>query len=117
MDRHVYWHLEVNINPGKFETLKALMHEMVTRVQQHEPGTLQYAWSINKDRTECHLNERYADSDAALAHMKNFQEHFSERFMACVTPTRFLVYGHVTDRLRSAWPPGAVQIFEPLGGF
>ncbi|MDX1407945.1 MAG: antibiotic biosynthesis monooxygenase [Saprospiraceae bacterium] len=117
MNSQVYWHLEVQIKPGQRETLRGLMEEMVAHARLHEPGTLRYAWSISKDQTECHMYERYADSDAALAHMQHFREQFASRFMECVIPTRFLVYGNPTETLKAAWPPGAVQIFTPFGGF
>jgi len=117
LNQNVYWRLELNIKPGKLEAFRAITKEMVAFGRLHEPGTLHYELSINTDGTECHIYERYVDSDAALVHMSNFKTHFSERFMDCVQPTKFVVYGHPSDKLKAVWPPGVVQIFEPFVGF
>jgi len=40
MTGHVYWVLEVMINPGRFEELKTLMAELVETTQKNELGAL-----------------------------------------------------------------------------
>ncbi len=100
---------------GKYMAFKTVIEEMIAYIKVHEPGTLVYECSINADQSECHFYERYADSHTTLLHMQNFKSHFAERFMDCVQPTRFVVYGNPSDELRAAWPAG-IQIFQPLVG-
>ena len=38
-------------------------------IAKTEPGVLQYDWFFNQDETACVVRERYADSDAVLAHL------------------------------------------------
>jgi quinol monooxygenase YgiN len=88
MSDNVYWLLEGAVKPGEFDNLKALMKEMVEATQANEPDTLNYEWAITEDSKSCHLYERYADSAAAMTHMKAFGEKFAERFMGAVEITR-----------------------------
>jgi hypothetical protein len=45
------------------------MEEMVanTNTKQNEPDTIGYEWTINDDKTQCHIHERYAEA-AQLSH-------------------------------------------------
>ena len=39
------------------------------KIAADEPGVLQYDWFFNQDETACVVRERYANSDAVLAHL------------------------------------------------
>ena len=52
------------------EAFEALIDEGIAKTRT-EPGTLQYLWFFNDDRTKCFVREIYANSDAVLAHMGN----------------------------------------------
>ena len=89
----VSWVLELQVQEGRSDELRALMEEMVSNTHVHEPGTQHYEWFMTPDGRECHLHERYADSAAALVHCHTFAAHFAARFMSLLTPTRCTVYG------------------------
>lgn len=55
------------IAPEHLDEFTALAAEAV-EATRGEPGTLQYDWYFSADRRECVLLERYANSDAVLAH-------------------------------------------------
>ena len=117
MSSDVFWMLEMTIRPGQLDALKALMPEMVEATQANEPGTLNYEWFISADETQCHIYERYADSDAVMTHLGNFGANFAERFMACFEPTSFSVYGPASTDVRDALAAfGAVHL-DAMDGF
>ncbi len=113
----VSWLLELNIQEGKGAGLPALIGEMVGATQENEPGTLDYQWSTSADGTVCHIFERYADSDAVMAHLGNFGEHFAPRFMDILAPTRFVVYGSPTQEVKDALAGFSPTYMDSAGGF
>ena len=117
MTGHVYWVLEVMINPGRFEELKTLIAELVETTQKNELGALNYEWAISDDRQVCHMYERYEDAAAAMTHMESFGANFAARLMEVVKPARLVVYGTPSAQLKDGLA-GLDPVFEaPLGGF
>ena len=100
MSGTVSWVLELSIAEGKAKALKTLYAEMVEATQVNEPGALVYEYFMNADETVCHVYERYADSAATMVHLKNFGEHFADRFLDGAKPTRLTVYGDPDDAVR-----------------
>jgi hypothetical protein len=92
MTGHVYWVLEVTINPGRFEELKTLV-------------------------AVCHIYERYEDAAAAMTHMESFGAHFVARFMEVVRPTRLVVYGAPSAQLKDALAGLNPVYMAPFSGF
>lgn len=45
--------------------------QCIAVAKEKDPNTLQYDWFFNPDQTECVVREKYADSDAVLAHIQN----------------------------------------------
>lgn len=97
----VFWNLELAIKSGKLEELKALINQMTLATKANEPGTINYEWSINSEQSECHIFERYTNSDAVRIHLGNFQA-YAERFFDCLDILRFQVYGNPDSELISA---------------
>jgi hypothetical protein len=95
---------------------KALMNEMV-KTTANEPKTLNYEWTLGEDGKTCHLYERYADSEAMVAHLGSFGKNFAERFLAVVTPTRLGVYGVPSDEAKEALGGFSPVYMTPIGGF
>lgn len=116
MANSISWNLRTSVREGKLDDLKALMQEMVASTEQ-EPGTSTYEWFLSADGGECHINERYADSDSVLAHLGSFGEHFAERFLACLEPTSLCVYGEPSDDARAALDGFGAAYLGTLGGF
>lgn len=111
----ISWNLQLAVREGRLESFRALMAEMVDSTRQ-EAGNQAYEWYLSDDGTVCHLYERYADSEATMAHMGTFGSRFAERFMGCVEPTAFSVYGPVSPELRGALSGFGAQFLGWFGG-
>ena len=96
--------------------LDLVMSDLVTSTKANEPGTHIYEWSIFDDGAKLITYERFADSDAALAHHTGFGP-FAERFLTAVTPTRFIVFGTPKGTLRRALEDADVTYVTQVGGF
>jgi len=115
---NIYWLLELSIKEGQLENFRSLMNEMVEATEKDEPDALNYEWWITDDNSTCHIYERYADSAAVMVHLGNFGSKFAERFMSCVDPSKFVIYGNVSDDVKeglSGLAPDYVSTF--FGGF
>ncbi len=117
MSENVHWVLELDIREGQLAALKNLMGEMVEATHADEPGTLNYEWFFNGDKSACHIYERYTDSAAALVHLANFGSKFAERFMGLLKPTRFTLYGPASEELLQALAAMGVVHMPQVGGF
>lgn len=117
MNEHVYWLLELQVQEGQGEALRALMEEMVTSTRSHEPGALDYLWSTTEDGGTCHIFERYADNAAVMTHLGTFGEKFAQRFMAILTPTRLALYGAPSAEVQKALAMLSPVVMKPVGGF
>lgn len=115
MSENIIWTVEGKIKDGQRATLVALMREMVEVVQKEE-GTLNYEWTLAEDGSSLHVYERYRDGDAALAHLPTWGS-FSDRFMAVVDITRFVVFSELTPSLKEAVSGLTPVYMAPIGGF
>ena len=116
MEGHVSWILECAVKDGQLETYRELMDEMVAGTST-EPETLAYEWYISGDEQTVHLFEKYADSEAMIAHVTGFLEKWAERFTACVDFTRFVVYGDPSPAAREILDHWGAKYLAPWGGF
>ena len=116
MREEISWFLELAIKPNQVAVVRALIPEMVDATR-NEPGALVYEWALSDDETVLHSYDRYADSEAVLAHLSTFGETFAERLLAAADPTRFVVYGTPTDAAREALDTFGALYMEPFAGF
>jgi quinol monooxygenase YgiN len=116
MPNTISWNLQMLVREGRLNDVRPLMNEMVAATRE-EAGTIGYEWFLSADGKTCHINERYADSDAAMVHIGNFGSKFAERFLACFKPTSFCVYGNPDAKARAALNGMGVTYLEWLGGF
>jgi quinol monooxygenase YgiN len=112
----VAWLLELTVNPDQFDTVWALLEEMVASTRA-EPGALGYAWFVGEANRTVALYERYADSAAVLTHLATFGERFAPRFLAAMTPTRLTVFGDPSEEARQALAGLNPTYLGFLGGF
>ncbi len=117
MSNAVSWSLQMSVRDGCLDDARALVPEMVAATRRDEPGALIYEYFLSDDGGSCHIYERYADSDAAMAHLGNFGTNFAERFMACFEPKSFSVYGPASDELRGALDAMGASYLGSLDGF
>jgi quinol monooxygenase YgiN len=115
MSDSVFFVFELEVKPGQIDELRNVMDEMVA-LTRTEPGTVNYEWFLSHDGTACHIYERYADSEAVLAHGATFPESLNERFQA-FRPVRLTAYGKISEALREAVSELTPTFLEPLGGF
>jgi quinol monooxygenase YgiN len=97
----IFWLLELAIKPGELDNFRALLHEMIESTRT-EPETLSYEWFISDDGSVAYGYERYADSAAAMTHLRAFSEKSGDRFRAAVDRTRLTVFGAPNDEVREA---------------
>lgn len=116
MEGQVSWVVELAVKPGRLDAFKTLMDEMVAGTTP-EPGTLNYEWYISDDGGTVHIYEKYADSEATVAHLNGFMQKWAERFLAAVDVTRFTVYGSPTDAARELLAGFGGTYLAPWGGF
>jgi quinol monooxygenase YgiN len=116
MDRQVSWHVELAIKPGRLDELRALTDEMVEATRS-EPGTLSYQRFVSDDGAFLHIYERYADADAALAHLEGFTARFGERYSALVERRRFTFFGVPSAALRRFLDRFGTVYLKPFVGF
>ena len=116
MNDQVSWIIELAVRPGQLDTFKELMEEMVEGTST-EPKTLAYEWFISDDNSEVHIYEEYTDSESMIAHVSGFMEKWAKRFMECVEPTRFVVYGNPSPAARELLAPFGGKYLDNWGGF
>jgi quinol monooxygenase YgiN len=117
MAGNIVYDFEVTIRPGQLDNFKTLMKEMVEATWANEPRTLGYEWCISEDGTTCHTYERYADSAAAVTHLKSVGEKFSARYFAAVEPKQLIVTGTPDDELKAIFAPLNPVYLKPVAGF
>lgn len=117
MENEVYWNLELSIKAGKYDDLLTLVGDMSAHTKANEDGTLNYEWTVNAEKSECHVYERYADSNALLTHMGGFKEHFAGRFFDALDIKRWHVYGNASDQVKEAMTPLGAVFLDRVGGF
>ena len=116
MGEQVAWHVELAVKPGALEDFRALTGEMV-EATRGEPGVLSYERFVSADGMVVHVYERYADSAAAVAHLRTFGRQFGDRFVGLVDRTRFTVYGTPSAELRGMLDGFGATYMAPFGGF
>ena len=116
MSNTISWNLQMSVHDGRLDDARDLINEMVDATRK-EPGTQNYEWFLSEDGKSCHLNERYADSGAAMVHLGNFGTNFADRFLACFEPTSLSVYGNPSSEVRAALDGFGATYLGWLGGF
>jgi quinol monooxygenase YgiN len=116
MDDPVSWVMEFTVKTGALAALTPLVAEMAQSTRS-ESGALQFAWFVSDDGASGQVHERYADTTAALAHLRTFTERFATPVLAAVEPTRFTVLGLPSVALQQALDGFAPTYLRSLGGF
>jgi len=116
MSNTISWNLRLSVREGRLDDARDLMHEMVAAARR-EDGALGYEWFLNSDGTASHIQERYRDSEAVLAHLAGFGADFAERFLQCFEPAGLDVYGAPSDEARAALDGFGAAYLDTWGGF
>lgn len=116
MSSTISWNLQMSVREGHLNDARELMSEMVVATRE-ESGAQGYEWFLSADGKSCHINERYADSEAVIIHLSNFSSTFADRFLACFEPTSLSVYGEPSAQARAALDGLGAAYLGWLGGF
>jgi quinol monooxygenase YgiN len=116
VEQHVSWVVELAVKDGKRDAFEELMEEMVAGTSE-EPTTLAYEWYSSDDGSTVHIYEKYADSDAMIAHVNGFMEKWAGRFVECVDVTAFTVYGDPSPAARDILQGFGPVYLGPWAGF
>ncbi len=107
--------LEMGINDGQADNFDTFMNDMIGTTRE-EPGSLTYEWSVNPERTTCHVIERFADSDAVMAHLGSLQAVLGQ-FIEIFAPQSLTVTGSPSEEVKAALAMFGPKYFEFAGGF
>ncbi len=69
-DGAVHWLAVLTIHDGALDEFRRLAAETIETAKANEPGLLAYEWHLSPDQRTCHVDEWYADPEAALAHVR-----------------------------------------------
>jgi quinol monooxygenase YgiN len=112
----IAYSIAATLGEGKAAEFKAVAAEISALCKAEEPGTLAYHWYLNDDETGFALYERYADSDAFLAHLGNLEPHMA-RFMSLGEITGVMVFGEPSPDARTALEGFGATFYGHVDGF
>lgn len=115
-DEEISWIVELEVKPGKLDKFKELTVEM-TESAMKENGVRVYERFIDEKSGEVIIYERYCDSNAAVAHLKNFMEKFAQRFSEMASRKRFIVFGCPSRELGKILGELDAEFFIKMDGF
>jgi quinol monooxygenase YgiN len=116
VSNQISWRVELAVKPGELDNFRTLTEEMVESTRE-EPGVLIYERFVSDDGKVVHVYERYADSAAAVAHLREFVRKFGGRFVGMVDRRRFTVYGTPSDDVKGILDGFGATYMSPFGGF
>ena len=117
-DARLHWIAQFTITEGNLEAFKQAAEEIIAAVEPSEPGALMYEWFYSEDGTTCHVDEWYADTEAALAHLTGEAPKLIPNLLELSKLTGLYVYGDVTNReLRDLLTSFGAVFTSNLGGF
>jgi quinol monooxygenase YgiN len=67
MSKKLQLSARMKIREGKLDEFKRQATVCISQVKEKDPGTLQYDWFLNSDKTEREIREAYESSEALLA--------------------------------------------------
>jgi quinol monooxygenase YgiN len=118
MSGQIHIQAEFIIKKGKTNEFKRLIQKMSKLVQTNEPDTLQYHFYLSEDNSRCVAYEKYADSEAALAHNNGIasQTILSQIFKISKL-NRLVVYGKPNKKLQKLLTSFDAKIYNFVAGF
>jgi len=116
MSGQIAWRVELAVRPGRLDDFRALTGEMV-EFTRSEAGVLSYERFVTGDARVVHVYERYANSAAAVAHLRNFADKFADRFTPMVERKSFIVYGDPSLELKAMLDGFGPVYLKPFGDF
>lgn len=116
MHDEISWQVELAIAPDRFDSFRALTNEMIESTRL-EGGVLVYERFLSQDGGKIFIYERYTNSDAAISHLRSFQDKFADAFGRLVKRERFIVFGTPNDELKGMLSGFDATFMRPIAGF
>ena len=102
MNEHIHFVVDYIVNEGMEDEFLQVGEELV-KMSLGESGTLAYEW-YTSDGIHYHFYERYCNSEAVLAHLRNFAK-YADRLAAAGNARIIALYGDASS-----------AVIEELGG-
>lgn len=115
MNDNIHWTIHATIKEGRLEGLKEHIVKMV-EMTKTEKGALNYEFFLNGDKSRIFIHERYADSEAAIAHVQNVGPHLGP-FLDAVEMDPIVIFGKLSDAGKEAFAPFGASYTNNLNGF
>lgn len=117
MSEAIFWTIEATIKDGKRGELEQFLAAISEETKRVEPTTLAYEFYVGESDSSFRALERYASSEAALAHLGNAGPKLGS-LMACLDGApKIVVWGAPSDALRAAIADFHPTYCKPIGGF
>jgi quinol monooxygenase YgiN len=97
---YIYWNVEARVINNKYEEISELIVKMKNYVAKNESQTIEYDFYFNEDKSKLYINECYSNNEAALEHLKNFNQ-FSDDFFKNIEILKVNMFGPVNRKIRS----------------
>tara|TARA_E500000081_G_C6039548_1_gene308571 strand:+ start:581 stop:934 length:354 start_codon:yes stop_codon:yes gene_type:complete len=114
MKEEIYWVAEMAIINR--ELVDEKLKKIVDHVKTNEAGALVYEYYFSEDEKRLSIFERYANSDAVLAHIENMQPYFSF-FEKGVKVESMIVFGPASREVREFLSRNGAKFQKPAEGF
>jgi quinol monooxygenase YgiN len=114
----IHWVAVLTIHDGALEEFRRLADETISTARANEPGQLVYEWHLSPDGRTCHVDEWYADTAAALEHVRG--QAVTEKLPALLATCDFSalwIYSAIADpELRAALEGFGAQFWDNWAG-
>jgi quinol monooxygenase YgiN len=117
MSESIFWIVDGMIKQGAGDDLKSLIDEMISSTEANEPGTVAYEWYMDAGKTRCHIFERYRDSQAAMIHLRTFDQMFAARLGRLLQIERVTLFGNASQEMLNTLGHEGTLALLPLAGF
>ena len=114
MTNNIYWTISATVKEGRLAGLKEHFVKMIAMTST-EPGALSYDFWLSEDETRVYIHERYADNDAALAHVQNVGDQLGP-FLDAVEMDPIVILGPVNDAAKAVFDGFGASYTTFLGG-
>lgn len=113
----ITWTIECTDDPVDLPQVQQVAEDLSHLCLHKESDTHGYEWSVDPTGTTVHIFERYADSAAAMLHIRLFEERFTERFHALLQPQRVMLIGDPSEELLASLAGLRPLVLRPPVGF
>ncbi len=112
MDIHYIFEADIT---GDVEALRTVVDELISATQQ-EPGTVQYQWYLDEERSKLFVHEGFDSSASLVTHLQNAQALLPKLFEHA-KPAGLQVFGDPDESAAAAIGQMRGRVAGRLAGF